>query len=363
MVMGQRRRTAARRQGDRIVSASSFVISLDFELFWGVSGNHTVTAYGANVLGEWEAIPRMLAMFRRHRLRVSWATVGMIMCRDYRQWREIRPAPPPTYARAGLSPYLLDELVHAYPRLFFARPLVEQILATPGQELATHTYSHFYCGERGVTPAQLAADLVCARAIGEEMGVRFRSAVFPRNQVVASFLTLLPQAGIQVYRGNSAHWLYRGGDAVAGGLAGRAIRFADACLPLSGSVTVHERQEGCMVNLPASLFLYPCTGGNSMLPFLRLARVKRAMTAAARSGGVFHLWWHPHNFGINQGQNLAMLELVLQHYRMLAERYGMRSQCMGDFDASLGGATRLSGCAMPAGVPLRSARTMQWSPR
>ncbi|RZA35828.1 MAG: hypothetical protein EOP92_08530 [Lysobacteraceae bacterium] len=318
------------------MSTSKFVISLDFELFWGVSDRRTVAAYGPNVLGEWEAVPAMLAMFRRYGVRVTWATVGMIMCRDYQHWREIRPPAPPAYLQSRLSPYELDALVKEHGPLFFARSLVDRILATPGQELATHTYSHFYCGEPGATPEQFAADLACAGHIAAEMGVRFRSAVLPRNQIVPAFLDVLPAAGIGVYRGNGRHWLYRNGDAVAGGVAGRAMRFADAFLPLSGNGTVREEQHGCLVNLPASLFLYPWDRSGSLLPALRLRRVKAAMTAAAVSGGVFHLWWHPHNFGINLAQNLGLLDEVLRHYRVLADRYGMESHSMGDFDAALG---------------------------
>ncbi|VXB88935.1 polysaccharide deacetylase family protein [Massilia sp. 9I] len=314
------------------MSTSSFVISLDFELFWGVSDSQEVAGYGRNVLGEWEAIPRMLDLFRRYGARVTWATVGMIMCRDYHQWRAIRPLAAPRYERCGIDPYRLDALVSEHPALFFARPLVEQILATPGQELATHTYSHFYCKEPGTTVAQFAADLACALALAEEMGVCFRSAVFPRNQVVEQYLDVLPEAGIQVYRGTLHHWLYRNGDAVAGGLLGRAVRYADAFVPLSGNGVVHALADGALVNLPASLFLYPWSGryrGTAT----RLERLKRAMNAAARSGGVFHLWWHPHNFGANLEQNLAVLEALLEHYRGLAERYGMESRCMGDFAA------------------------------
>ena len=58
------------------------------------------------------------------------------------------------------------------------------------------------------------------------------------------------------------------------------------------------------------------------------------MTAAARTGGVFHLWWHPHNFGVNQEENLSILEAVLRHYRTLADSYGMQTHCMGDFASS-----------------------------
>jgi hypothetical protein len=308
-----------------------FVISLDFEMFWGVCDARTVAAYGQNVLGEWQAVPRLLTLFRQHGIRVTWATVGMLMCHDFAQWRRIRPAILPGYLRADRSPYEKEALAREYPRLFFARPLVERILATPGQELASHTYSHFYCREAGATPEQLAADLQCAQDVAAELGARCTTLVFPRNQVLPDFLEVLPDAGIQVYRGNVRHWLYRDGDAVAGGIAGRAARFADACIPLSGSGAVREQDEGGLVNLPASRFLFPCSAAHGGLLALRLRRIKQGMSAAAKAGLVFHLWWHPHNFGVHLDQNLAMLGEILLHYRSLADRYGMQSQCMGDF--------------------------------
>jgi peptidoglycan/xylan/chitin deacetylase (PgdA/CDA1 family) len=310
---------------------SKFVISLDFELFWGVAGAQSISSYGRNVQGEWQAVPQMLALFRRYGIKVSWATVGMVMCRDYAQWREIRPAVMPGYRRGELSTYSLDELAKEHPSLFFARPLVEQILETPGQELATHTYSHFYCNEDGATPEQFAADLACAQLIADEVGVRCRSLVFPRNQIADSFLAVLPQAGIEVYRGNPDHWLYKNGDSVRGGLAGRVIRFADSCVPLSGRRIERMGGSGSLVNTPASLFLYPWSKRHGMLAPLRLFRIKQCMTMAAISDGICHIWWHPHNFGIHTEKNLALLESVLVHYLSLADRYGMQSSCMGDF--------------------------------
>jgi hypothetical protein len=52
------------------------------------------------------------------------------------------------------------------------------------------------------------------------------------------------------------------------------------------------------------------------------------MTTAATSGAVFHLWWHPHNFGVNVERNIEALESILKHYIHLRDQYGMRSQTM-----------------------------------
>ena len=128
---------------------SKLVILLDFELFWGVSDSRTIEDYGNSIEGVWKAVPRMLTMFRKYDIRVTWATVGMLMCRDYTQWRDVSPTLGPNYHRLTSSTYALNELVKENPRLFFARPLVEKVLDNQGQELASHTYSHFFCGKKG----------------------------------------------------------------------------------------------------------------------------------------------------------------------------------------------------------------------
>ncbi len=310
---------------------SNLVISLDFELFWGVGDPRFISGYRNNIEGEWEAIPKMLHLFQRYGIRATWATVGMLMCRNYAQWREIRPTVFPGYTLTQCSTYSLDSIVHENPRLFFARPLVEQILETPGQEIASHSYSHFYCDEKGATPEQFAADLICARVIAAEMGVDYRSFVFPRNQVQNAYLAELDKAGYRVFRGNPDHWLYRDGHFVAGGRAARRVRLADAYLPLSGNHVANASGTHGMVDLPASLALRPWSRRMQAFEPLRLMRLKHAMTAAAEANGVFHLWWHPHNFGVNIEENMTVLESLLQHYARLRDKYGMRSAQMGDF--------------------------------
>jgi peptidoglycan/xylan/chitin deacetylase (PgdA/CDA1 family) len=313
------------------VKRPTFVISLDFELFWGVAASRTIKGYGGNVEGEWTAIPALLALFRRYGINATWATVGMVMCRNHEHWRSIRPSVAPAYAQPQCSTYEQDEAARHYPRLFFARPLVRQIIDSPGQELASHTYSHFYCGEAGATPEQFAADLACAREIANDMGVNYKSLVFPRNQVRQEFLAAARMAGIRVYRGNPNHWLYRYGHEAPAGAAGRAGRLADTWLPLSGAGVVQPRAGAGMVNLPASLFLRAWSRPLDVLEPLRISRLKFGMTEAARCGGVFHLWWHPHNFGMHTAQNLTVLEALLRHYWVLRDRFGMQSRSMGEF--------------------------------
>jgi hypothetical protein len=313
---------------------SAFIISLDFELFWGVADSADLSTYGKNVQGEWTVIPKMLALFDRYEIAATWATVGMAMCRDFRQWQEIRPSELPAYKNTALSTYHYADLAKEYPDLFFARPLVQQILGTPRQELATHTYSPYFCNEEGAGTSQFLADMACAKALADDMGAAFSSIVLPRNQVLEPYLCLLPSLGIDVYRGNTDNWIYRGGHKMAAGLAGRAARLADAWLPLRDTTVEEKRVSPRLVNVPASLFLRPWSTSLAYMEPLRMARLFNAMTAAAQSNRLFHLWWHPHNFGVHQDENLNLLEGLLRHFASLRDRLGMQSLPMRAFAPS-----------------------------
>lgn len=314
---------------------SGFIISLDFEMFWGVTSSRTIPEYGANVRANWQTIPKLLEIFSKHNVHVTWATVGMLLCKDYDQWLETRPTLLPEYARAHLSNYDIAQQVREYPELFFARPLAEQVLQTPGQELGCHTYSHFYCGEEGAGVAQFDADLQCAHDIFAEIGVKPVSLVFPRNQVRQEYVDALPKHGFTSYRGNPAHWLYRDGHVVASAFHPiyRILRMADSCLPLTGHHLYSQDSVGqALCNIPCSRFLRPITG-NSVIDGLHTNMLKQGMLAAAKKNKIFHLWAHPHNFGKHSEANLERLDALLAYFNTLRDDYGMESYTMKEMVA------------------------------
>jgi hypothetical protein len=85
-----------------------------------------------------------------------------------------------------------------------------------------------------------------------------------------------------------------------------------------------------MLNVPSSRFLRPWSKKLRFLESLKVRRITRAMTHAAERGEVFHLWWHPHNFGVDQAQNFTNLKKIIDHYLALKHKYGMESVSMGE---------------------------------
>lgn len=315
--------------------AGSFVISLDLELMWGVRDKRTIASYGDAVRGERRAIPEMLKRFAANGVRATWAVVGMVFARDKDGILRHAPAIKPQYVEQGLSPYeALESEVgadEASDPHHFGRQFVEQIAATPGQEVGTHTFSHFYCLEPGQTIEAFEADLSAAIAIAREQGLELRSIVFPRNQMTPEHIAACRRLGIDCYRGNPESFAYRARSGEDQSKIVRATRLLDSVLPIDGPHAYELREvEDGPFNIPASRFLRPYDGRLPGYSALHLNRIKGEMTHAARTGRMYHLWWHPHNFGRDTDQNLAALDEVLAHFISLRDRYGMESANMGD---------------------------------
>jgi hypothetical protein len=75
----------------------AFVVSLDFELYWGVRDSKSLASYGPNILGVWQAIPRLLDLFREYEVRATFATVGMLFFAEKESLRRSLPQPPVKY--------------------------------------------------------------------------------------------------------------------------------------------------------------------------------------------------------------------------------------------------------------------------
>ena len=311
------------------------MVSLDFEINWGVRDQQTLDQYGTNLRGVRQAVPAMLALFAEYGLHVTWATVGLLFFGTKAELLAHLPAVTPKYADPNLSPYDALDAVgpdEATDPYHFGRSLIAQIRATPHQEMASHTYCHYYCLERGQTLEAFEHDLSMAAQVAGEHGLRFESLVFPRNQYNASYLSACAAAGISSYRGNEASWIYKERSEEQQALYKRGARLLDAYVNLSGQHTAKwaDMATSFPFNIPASRFLRPWSGRLKVLEGLRLRRMLVGMEHAARHGEVYHLWWHPHNFGVNLAENMAVLRQIANHFRVLQVRYGMLSLSMSE---------------------------------
>ena len=84
----------------------ALVISLDFELHWGVRDKCALDGpYRENLLGARRAIPLLLDLFEEFDVAATWATVGFLFARSRREREQFSPAVRPHYADARLDAY------------------------------------------------------------------------------------------------------------------------------------------------------------------------------------------------------------------------------------------------------------------
>jgi len=313
----------------------TFVVSLDFELHWGVRDVVTLEAYRPVLEGVRPAILGMLERFSRDGIHATWATVGLLMCEGRDDARARAPTVRAAFERAILDPYPELDLCgesEAEDPLHFAPSLVRRIAATAGQELATHTFSHYHLLEAGGTDAAFAADLAAAVDVMARFGRAPASIVFPKNQFRSADLRTCAAAGIRAFRPNPTHTLYRERPAGDDRLWRRAARLVDAHLRISGADVRRPWSDAAtaLVAAPSSRMLRATGPGGLLARTARLRRVRAGMSAAAKAGGMYHLWWHPHNFGADPAGSLDFLDAILAHFRRLRQRYGMVSLGMAE---------------------------------
>lgn len=334
------------------MSKGIFTISLDFELHWGgfekwlladsyqamlaPKGQPTYNQYFLNTR---QIIPQMLELFRAHEVHVTWATVGMLFHQNKKELLDNSPVLRPSYSESQLSAYRyiekhgIGENEEQDP-FHFAPSLIKQIHQTPHQELGTHTFAHYYCNEAGQTLDQFREDIKAAQRVAHTFGVQLKSLVFPRNQFNDQYLKVCYEEGITSVRSNPLDWFWNIESTQSESIWKRLNRGLDAYFPIGKKNTYGLNtlinKKGFPVCLPASRLLRPYNPKEYLLNDFKINRIKGEMSRAAEAGEVYHLWWHPHNFGGYPEQSLKGLKSILNHYSLLNDQGKLISRNMSE---------------------------------
>ena len=322
----------------------ALVISQDLELHWGMRDHAgRVGAHYDELAASRQVTLDLADRFVERSIRATWATVGFLFAATRDEWEAHAPEVRPSYDRAEFDPYGEpvgrdeDDDPH-----HLAGSLVSALAAAPGQEVGSHTYSHYYCLEAGQSDAEFRADLAAAQGIAATHGLTLTSLVLPRNQWNPRYADAVRTSGFNCFRGPQPSWSHRARASGEQGIANRAGRLVDSYAGRNPPPTVAWgdvlRPDG-LCDVPASAFVRPYSPGRRHLEGLRLRRLVAGLRDAARRGRIVHLWWHPHNFAAYPAESFAFLDRLLDEFDRLAHAEGMRSLAMCDVsDIANGGA-------------------------
>ena len=230
-------------------------------------------------------------MFKERNIRATWATVGALALNDWNEYFNYNP-PVPNYSNKKLK--ILDSYSKIDPEgLFhFAPDLVKSIVETEGQELGSHSFSHLYFLEEGITVKDFVEDALLVKKIFEE---KFKSSpvsiVFPRNQI--NFKENFYKTNLMIYRSIPDLYSYNSN-------LRKIINLYEIFSPIINGPFNHNNMYSTgnffiRFNLP------------NVLWNLQLKKIKNKLMNL-RNGENLHIWWHPHNVGVNLEKGLDRFE-------------------------------------------------------
>lgn len=289
-----------------------FTISLDFELAWGFLHKHEKYLDKEKIKCVLSIIPKILFLFKKYEIHATWATVGGIFLHEHEGLKRFKVQNKTLWDKVKNNIYL-----------YISPELIKKIEGSPYQEIASHTFSHYYCLEKKDIE-KFEEEL---KAFSEVTNLSIESIIFPKNQIEKKFLPLCRQYKIKSYRGTPKFYPYKSCNMKNDTLMRRGLRLIDTFINIygHGTYSLKEVKQDPLYNIASSRFLRPYSKQFQWLESLRQKRILSDLNYAAKHSRVYHLWWHPHNFSKNIKENLLFLEKILIHYRLLNKRYGLKS--------------------------------------
>lgn len=266
-------------------SRPTFIVSLDCEGHWGMMDR--LDAHGRLSTADLNsAYARLLALLDKHGIKATFAFVGAFAMSE-----EEARAKLPLFTETGpatrrwLTPFMKD-LEARRADGWFAPGAAAAVKSAGPHELGSHGFCHLPLVEGEIGPEDFDRELDSVRKTAAFAGEKELTLVYPRNRI--GFVSGLARHGFLGYRDSlvvrkherSSRWRH---------VLNEVNPFPSAQEPAGTSVGV--------ARIPAGRMLNWRSGARRAIPIAWTARLwRRTIEDALRTGGVAHLWSHPHNF-------------------------------------------------------------------
>lgn len=255
-----------------------FMISLDTEMIWGSTKSEYRELLRKNKEKLRESIDFLIRILEKYRIPATWAVVGHLFidscekerCLTHKNMVEFG------YRKEWYEDPYTD--INRNP-LFYGTDIIEKILSSSiNHEIGYHSFSHVVFTE--ISRELAEGEVREAKKIETEWGIKFKSFVFPRNEI--AHVDVLKENGFKIYRGEnlgrydpSQSFLIR--------------KFNGGINKLIAPPAEPKWMDGIWM-IPSSMYF--C---DPQIKLSVLSKAKIGLYRAIRSKKVFHIWLHPHN--------------------------------------------------------------------
>ena len=307
---------------DRTPVTSRFLLSFDCEGKWGMAddpsmiGQHPIS--DSSIRWAYELIFKIL---EQHEIPATFGVVGLFAS-DYEQFRLIDDE---------LGRENLYEDWFRFPKKAFQErnfegwffpDLVNRIRTKGFHEVSSHGLTHLPFQAPFVSEKLFEYELRSMNELMKTKEATPRTMIYPRNQI--AYTELLPKYGIQGFREcdlqNSAY-------------GSKFTILRDEFNLLKQSEAESKRTHP--VPIPSGIFLNWRHGPRRLIPRqVTLQRWSHVLDHAQKSGGVAHLWLHPHNL-ITARDQADLFERCIEMVAQRVRNKVMKAMTFTDYCTSV----------------------------
>jgi len=271
-----------------------FVITLDFEKHWGVFDKRSAESYKRNLENVDTVIAKLLKLADEYNVKLTFATVGFLFAENKGELIKFSPQNKPSYTNTIRSPYQLINTIgnsEEEDPFHYALSSIKKIKDNGNHEIGTHTYSHYYCHEKGQTVKQFEDDLIASIEIAKSNGIKIESIIFPRNMILANkvmdkpYLDVCQKLNIKSFRGKEKSLIYTT-KYYKNWYIFRILRLLDTYFNITGYNTYKVEslyKENSPLNLPSSRILRAYSKTLKNIEFLKIKKNKKCDEACCKT--------------------------------------------------------------------------------
>ena len=268
-----------------------FILSFDCEGKWGMADDPAMAM--SNPIGYIslvKAYARIFEILERHEVPATFALVGLF-AGGYEEYVESRSQLLESKPHNSWLQIPEQSFAAGITDGWFYPELVQRIRSRGMHEIASHSYSHLPLHNSDVTQNAFTTELNLVQRWSTKNSVKLSTFIFPRNQIqYAEALHDFEYLG------------FRQCDLQNAAYANRVKILQDECNIWKKSD--EHSAFGEPIAIPPGTFLNWRHGPRRAIPKqLTLKRWSNVLRHAADTGGVAHLWLHPHNLVTAKGQD------------------------------------------------------------
>lgn len=267
-----------------------FILSFDCEGKWGMADDPAMASddpiHGDSLS---KAYTQIFEILEKHKIPATFALVGLF-AGGYEQYVDSRGELLESEPHRNWLQVPERSFAAGHHDGWFYPELVNQINARGNHEIASHSFTHLPLHDEGVTEDSFSTEMKFVHQWKEKNSIELSTFIYPRNQV-----KFLDQLNDFNYAG------YRQCDIQNSAYANRFRILQDECN--IGRKSDTHSLSAKPIAIPPGTFLNWRRGPRRVIPkWVTLKRWSNVLDHAVASGGVAHLWMHPHNLITARGQ-------------------------------------------------------------